>query len=1476
MLYFLVGILSFMFTIAVIITNPAIQTFAVQIASDYLSRKSGTEIKVGGFGLSIFDGLLIENVIIKDHRKAVLLSADLISVIPGRIQMAKHHFPIHKIIVDHATFQLLTHKNDTVLNLQYLIDHLIAGDTTASGDTVKGQPWTFSASSVEVTNTRFHIQDENMPRIDTGMDFSNIDVSNINLLINDFVSEQDTFRATIKSLSAAERSGMTVKSMSGEFQVSPAFLKAKDLKLVTGHSNLDLDFSFLYPEWGAYNDFLNKVKIIAKIRPSDFDLQDVGNFAPILYVMKNNFHISGDVKGTVSNFHAKNFRIAFGNATAFYGNINANGLPNVLETFIDLNIKSLTTNREDIAALNLPIESRNLPIPELLKKAGTIRLKGNFTGFYNDFVANATLSSDIGTVKTDISLIKQKKHEPLAYKGQVDVSNLFLGELLDSKDMLGKISGRADINGKGFDLDQMDMVMNVMIDSVDANHYKYKNIKINGTLADKEFKGVLGVMDPNLNLDFNGLIDFRDSLPVFNFFSLVKFANLAELHLLERDSIETISTKLNVNFEGNSIDNIDGSINVDSTLFIEGKDTIHMDHLGLVTSRSHDGSKSFKLKSDFADADFSGDFTFRTMIPSMVSFIRNYLASLKSKNSNINLYTSTDQFVKFTIRFKETEEVMKVFLPFLRIAPDTRFDGFFSEDPGMIRLTGESSDLTVSGVHLLDWYIKATNHPDDLSIQTGCSEAKYRKSSTQDTLLMNLDSVKLVSDIRNDSIWYNLTWNDRNNLSEIDGFLNMANSPALEIRFMKFKVFLNRKFWTMSDSNDVVIDTTSFDIRNLAFHSGDQFLQVNGKISADPADTIYAAFNKLDISDLDRLLGNENVNLDGILSGQARLNNFYKGMIVSSDLRIDKLKFNGESLGDATFGINYDSQDKRFDIRSQILYAGNIGVTTPFSLVGSVFIGDSEPYLDFLIGLKNLNLKMVSPFVSSFMSKLTGLVSGNVSVAGKLSDPKIKGWVSLMRTEFKIGYLNVPYSLADTVFIDSNYFAFNNIVLYDSLGNKAMLNGKITHKHFTDIRLDLNVDFKTFSAFKNSIAQNSIFYGNARASGNVRISGPIDNIFIDVRARSDDGTHVIIPISSTADVSQSEYIIFVSPSKDSIAKKNLFKANQGGLSLDLSLLVNPSAEVEVFFPDQLGNIKASGSGDLLMSMTPTSSFSLSGIYTINKGSFLFQLKNYMRLSFTIKPGGNIRWKGDPTDADISLSAVYKTRVPMSGLTSDPSMSTMRIPVECIIRLNGKLMNPDITFGMDLPNAQEDIKQTVYTAIDTTNQSEMAQQVINILVLNQFKQVQGGTASNVNVGSTSLSIVSNQVNSMLSKISKNVNVGINYQRSTGTEVSQEFDVAVSTTLFSDRLLVDGLFGVNSYTQSGTTTAQQVSTIVGDINIDYLLTKNGRLRLKAFNRTNTIDILTNNAPYTQGIGISYQRDFNNVRELFKKKKKMDSKN
>jgi len=1463
-------IFSLLITLYLIFRSDAVQNLAVRLVADHLATGMKTEIRIRGLALSFSKGLVVEGISIRDNRNDILFSANKLGLRPGAFSIKKRNLNINKVFIEKGIIQLITHRGDSVINLQFILDYFSSTDTTFVADTTTSKPWGISISAVSLKDTRFHLQDENEPLATEGMDYTNIDVSGINLDLTDIVFDGDTINANIKHLAAKERCGFVLHNLSGEFEVGPRFLKAHNLRILTDHSDLALTFDFLYDQWNAYNDFLNKITIQTKIEPSNLDLQDIGFFAPELLVMKDRIRLSGNIKGTVSNFKARDFRFEFGKNTFFYGNISALGLPDVEETFIDMNVKAMNTNKQDIESLLIPGDMRRIALPALLENIGVVSLKGIFTGFYNDFVANAKVNTNLGSIGMDLSLKKMKGSKLISYNGRLNAGAVDLGRLTGNPEYLGIVTFLADVNGKGLSLNDADLKMNMHIDSAFLNNYNYKKLNVTGTLVDKKFTGLLNVDDPNLRLDFNGLIDMGDSIPDFDFRAQIHHAQLFNLHLLKRDSIENLAASLKVNFNGTNLDNIDGSINIDSTVYNEGNKRITMDRLSLLTRQDTASGKSYHLQSDFVDADITGNFSFTALIPSLTVFFQNYLASFNMNDSLIALgELQSNQTMNYEFRFGESDEVTKVFLPFMRIAPNSEFSGYYDEEKGTIILKGSAPELFINNIELSNWYIDAENSMKELSVKTGASTVYFKKADKNDSLEVKIDSFQLVSNIRQDSIHYKVNWFGNSNPSEFDGFASFRNSPLIQLKLNNCHVFLNEKYWTVDPENYVRIDTSSVSVSKLAFFSGDQYLRLHGNLSKSDTDTLTIGFNRVDISKLDQLIGSDQVDLDGILTGQVKVTQPYSDITVLSDLRIDKFRFNKESLGDATFDIRFDSEASRFDVFSQIYYTGNSGTNIPFSLSGSYFLDKRNPHFDFELSLKNLNLRMLGPFVSDFMSGVNGLASGKVKIKGSLDKPLITGQLKLMRTEFKINYLNVPYSFADVVTIDTNGFFFKNIILYDSLSHQAILNGSITHNYFRDLRLGLNIEMTDFAAFNNTRLQNNIFYGNARASGSASVTGPPENIKITVKATTGAKTHVVIPIDLTQSVGQADYIIFVESETDTLAfVKEKPQLNTSGLSLDLGLRVNQDAEVEVFFPDQLGNLKASGTGNFLMGMTPTTPFTLSGTYTLAKGSFLFQFKNLLRLPMSIKEGSTISWSGDAADANLSVSAVYKTKAPLKGLTTNPEEEGIRIPVECIIRLGGKLLNPDITFAINLPNVEESIRNLVYSSIDTNNPTVVTEQTIYLMVLNQFKPVVA-TSSTVDVGATSMSLVTNQINSMLSQITTNVNVNMNYKPASST-TAQEFDVGISTQLFDDRLLIDGTFGMNSYTNSS---VQQTSTIVGDINIEYILTKNRRWRVRAFNRTNTLNILNNNAPYTQGVGIKFQRDFVNFKDLFSigKKKK-----
>jgi hypothetical protein len=277
---------------------------------------------------------------------------------------------------------------------------------------------------------------------------------------------------------------------------------------------------------------------------------------------------------------------------------------------------------------------------------------------------------------------------------------------------------------------------------------------------------------------------------------------------------------------------------------------------------------------------------------------------------------------------------------------------------------------------------------------------------------------------------------------------------------------------------------------------------------------------------------------------------------------------------------------------------------------------------------------------------------------------------------------------------------------------------------------------------------------------------------------------------------------------------------------------------------------------------------------MDRGSFLFSLKDIFSRNFEIRKGSTITFNGSPYDADINLQAVYKIKTTLSGLSSVPAEdAAKRIPVDCIISLTNSLYNPEIHFSIAMPEADVVTQRMVFGAIDTSNTVAMNQQMISLLVLNSFTSTgESSGISSTGLGMSSFGVISSQLNNWLSKISKDFDIGVNYRP--GDQMSkQELELALSTQLFNDRVVIDGTFGMSSSTNPSPTPASQNSSQwIGDVNVEVKITEDGRFRVKAFNRTNTsLDLYTGQSPYTQGVGILYRKEFDNFCDLFRKQKK-----
>jgi len=1443
-----------------------VQAYVAQRFANKLSKDLHTEVSIGNVNITFLLNFIFEDVKVKDLHHNTLLDSKALIVDLNDLFIYRNVISINHIVLDNTSINLIQYKGEKKMNYQFIVDYFSSGDTIK---TKGGKSWKIWVASLKLIDSRFKYQDQNQEPQKTGIDFDDLDITGINAKINNITLAGDSIFADISKLSMKDRSGFDLKNLSASAKITSTGIDLKKLNIETPGTSLNLNLAFDFKSYDDFSSFIDKVKINALFKPSKIDFKDICYFAPDITGMDNVINVSGEVTGKISDLRAKNFQLLYGRSTSFLGNFNITGLPDIESTYMHFNIKNIYTCQSDLRSFDLPNSAgdKHLELPAEVIKFGNVRFEGNFTGFYNDFVASGDFYTDMGKISTDLTLRKNRSNNQLEYDGNIATTNLNLGNILSMQDDIGFITLNANVSGSGFDPQNAVVSMKGTIAAIDYKKYRYKNIEIKGDLAKERFNGYLRIDDENIKLDLTGMVDYSKSLPVFNVESKIENLRLTKLHFLDLsgDSLSSISSELKLNFQGNTIDNIQGTITAQNTSYIYKGEKYFLSNFIFTNTAEDNGNKTLKLKSDYIEADISGNFMFKYLYRSFQKFVEDYLPSYTSwVKKKVDSSIPEQNFI-YSVRLKNTLPLSKLFMPELTISQNTVINGSYNTKKSLLDFNVTSALAKYNNYRFKDFFLKCKTKNSKIIINIGCEQAAISDS-------LGLDNFTLKCVTKNDSINYKMSWKNNNdkvkNSGSIAGFLTFFKRPKIELKFNDAKLVINDTTWTVDKNNDIFIDSSSIAVNNLLFSSGSQQLKIFGNISVNPADIMHVSFKDFNISDADALNSITGFDLDGYLNGTIDLSNVYKSLNVVSDLTIRDLYINKEKLGKAVFITDWDDQRKTASINADIIYEGNAGSNTPISLTGNYYPDRKNENFDLNINLSNFKLKLLEKYISDFSSNLRGYASGNLKLTGTLGEPDLHGQLFLMVKGFRIDYLNEEYSFTDTVDVDKNAFRFNHLTLNDEKGNTAILNGKITHENFKDIKFDFSIRPNKLECLNTNSSQNSIFYGKAYATGLIKITGDPDNIIMDISAKTEKNTHIFIPITSESDISEGDFIKFIN-NKSVIIKNDDYSTDLSGMQMNFNLEVTPDADMQIIFDSKIGDIiKAKGSGNIKMVVTPNGDFNMYGNYVIENGDYLFTLKNVINKKFIIQKGSSLSWNGSPYNGTADITAIYSVKAPLLDLvpgasSEDSSKYKKRIDVNCLLNMKDKIFNPTLTFNIDLPNSGEDEKNLVKS--NTSTEQDMNMQIFSLLIINRFTTPKNNLPSlNGGLGANSSELLSNQLSNWLSQISKKVDIGVNYRP--GNELTrEELEVALSTQLFNDKLSIDG------NVQTGNNQTGKTSSIVGDVNVEYKLTNDGHFMVKGFNKSNSVDLLNNDALNTQGIGIFYRREFDSFGDLFRRKKK-----
>ena len=1446
----------------------SVQTFLVQHIASYLSKELKTEITIGGVDISWFLDVVIEDLKVKDQKRRPILDVHKLVVNVKSITRTKRIFKIGSIRLVKADIRMIRYAKDSAWNYSFLVDYF----TSAKKKPTTSKPWSVSMNSVDLSGCRLLFQDQKSDTITRGICYSNLRIKELNLRIKGLRTDKDTIFGKIRNLSAKEQCGLDLKEFRAEIKLSPVTMEANNLHIVTNRSDLRMNLRFEYPNFKAFNNFVDSVNIHSRILTSDLNMEDLGFFVTDVQGMNNLLKFEGDFSGKVNNLRAMNFKFEYGKNTRFNGNITLSGLPNIYETFMHLSIRELKTSIADIRTIKLP-GGTLIPLLPTYNKIGSIGIKGFFTGFYNDFVSYADYKTDAGDFSTDLAVHKSKSPVYISYKGKLKGKNVDVGNLFMIKDYIGKLNMDLQVEGKGIDLKNLDAHFVGSLDSLDFKGNKIDNITLSGAVKQKAFSGIAKIRDALVNLDFDGKFDLNKKLPIFNFTAWLHDVKLSKLKLIARDTSATLTAHMNLNFEGTNLDNLLGKLEFDSTLYSEKGKILPIKSLVLETHEISMGDKQVLLRSDYLDGDISGMYSFSHFYNSLNLILNKYLPSLRFWNA----VGPTDQFPQnffYYLTFKNPDPVMAIFAPELKLGSNSTIKGSFSAPKRNLVITADAASIKYMGVHYHNFYLNGYTSNNQLFLTSGASKIAFKEDKNVDTTSLGIDSVRFLATVAGDSIRYRIKWNDlskiNHNKGDIYGFAEFRSLSRINLGITHGLVMLKDSIWTINPNNSITIDSTNIAIENLGFSGRHDRLLLQGSISNDPNKKLNIYFQQVDISNLDKLINVYGVDINGVADGSVSLMNLYHSPNLTSNLKILGLEYNKVKLGDATIKSSWNDDAKALLVDLHVVDVSNPANTEPLSVTGTYYPYAETDNFNFNIELKDLQLRTINPFLDSFMSGLNGLASGNLQFLGNTNYPYLKGVVNCKKTSFKIDYLNTKYKFDDKVTFDKDLLTFENFTFKDTLDHTGVVNGVIRNKAFNKWSLDLSIVVNNLLGFNKGFSYSEMYYGKAVGSGLIKITGPVDNLNFAINAKTERGTNLFIPLNNPGTVSENNFITFVNKKDSTKHLKDQWASVYSGLSMNMDINVTDNAAIQLFLPYDMGNIKGTGNGQIKMGIDNIGDFTIFGDYRFTNGSFQFTMPKYtLSRTFNILDGGFIRWSGSPYAASINLQAAYKTKVSLSSLPNNASQLSQRIAVNCVISLKGNLFKPSIKFSFNLPESDEATKQLVYSAIDTTNVAEMNQQMISLLMVGQFSLYNETKSLASSLSAQPYELISSQLNNMLSQISTEFDIGFNYRP--GDNLTQnEVELMLSKQLFNDRMRVEvnGNFGVSN---NNTSSLQRSSNLVGDVNIEYKLTPDGQFMVKAYNRTNR-DIFDIFAPYKQGLGISYRKQFDYFRDIFRKKNKV----
>ncbi len=1340
-------------------------------------------------------------------------------------------------------------------------------------------PLQVKVQAIEMHNGAFAMQNRENAQssYSNAIDFNYLGLNRIEAGIQSIEWTSAGLTADLRNLSAYEKSGFNLKTARGKISYGDEQIALKDYLIETDASRLSDNLIIRLPKLPDGSVNTSQISITATMKNTNLMVKEALYFAPELKADTNfrkfwdkNLRLSGQLDGRLAALKLVGLQVQdnVGNDIRLTGQLY--NLTDSKKIGLALEQLSIQSGKSSILAWISPSKlPQNLDLPE------RIDLKGTLAGNTNAANAALHLKSSFGDLRFRGTITDFQDSVKARYDLLLEELNMDAGKWIRDTS-IGLIVAKGKVKGIGLVPNHMNAAGEIRVQEARLNGYKYQAIDVSGSLKDNQYTAIVNSRDSNLQTSINleGLL--KDNYPsAVGKFKITR-ANLQAIGLSTSPIV--VKGEIDLDIKDSRPRLLDGNVYVHHVQYAKEEELLQLDSLSII-ARAQPDSQLIKIEGPIGNLELSGDYDYTQLAATASRIIDFHLNPGDSLLMNAS-DSAGHQQVALRGELLLPSSLEKL-VPGLRMRDPMRLNGRMNADSSLIFFQARQTQFQYGTAVIDSFRLRFFANRDTIGTKLEIEQVEHPSFPLHKTSFIasgergNLDWLLSIDDSEKKPKYrVGGNWNGRS-------FADWGLSLEPEL-------LMNKEEFTTSGDSVLVFRNGKLQHAALEIRSDSQSILFNRSDSLKQA-AYQLLITDFQASTISSFISKDTTLAEGKINARMILHQSEQDSSITGTVKVDSLRLFGKPVGNVD--LDLAKKDTTISVQMKLTGYGN-----NVSLDGSY--GQS-----FSANLKMDSLQLVSiePFTNGATTNMSGAITGDLAVEGELTDPSITGSLRFHKGKFRVEYLNNPLLIDEQELqFTREELVLNKFTLTDSTGGKATIDGKIGLEEMLNPTFQLKLDAGNFLVLGPKKNEEQMIWGPARINTTATIGGDLSLPKVDMKLKLLDKSAVgfVVPDDEPGVTNREGVIEFVNrqnPADSSLLLTTKTTSSNSvkmeGIEFTGDIEITPASTLTIIIDPYNGDfLEVKGNTSLNVKIEQDNRMTMTGVYEIDEGKYEMSLNQLIKRTFSIEKGSTITWNGDPLEAVINIRAKYQVEAPAIDLIRDQSSGSrtdltrlrQKVPVDVYMDITDELMKPEINFELDMPEKDRNFfNGAVYTRLKqiNNNESELTKQVMALLVLQTFLSENPleslenrsgggiGLAAKQSVSKILSQQLNNLAGSLISGIDLNFDLETKEDYMSGSrKESTVLNVGASKSLFNDRLTVSIGSNIGLFGNSPTNGAQ----LIGDVLIEYKLSRDGRYRIRAYQRNQTDAILLGQIIET-GVSFMLVMDFNQFRQIFEKVKK-----